>query len=218
MAILYTATRDLAECNSYENAVLAKVVDRSYRIMSDVWGTADFALVWDAATASPKQVLVNVYDMQGYGWVPTEIVVDATPEVRAAYEQWLVNVKFNSLVSHAEDAAREITKGAIAKVVKGRNAQGTQGKVVVKMNATYGMGWQSRVEPKLGIATSDVMIKKALSNGKVVDAHRDMVWVWARNCQRIDVAPIDKDAILEQAKAWAARELSARAPLAKAAA
>ena len=218
MAIMYTTDRDIAECNSYENAVLAKVVDQSYRIMSDVWGTADFALVWDEATASPKQILVNVYDMQGYNWVPTKIIVDATPEVRAAYEQWLVNVQFNHLVSRAEDAAREIEKGAIAKVVKGRNAQGTQGKVVVKMKATYGMGWQSRVLDKLGIATSDVMFKKALSNGKVVDAHRDMIWVWAHNCQRVDVAPVDKDALLEQAKAWAARELSARAPALQAAA
>lgn len=218
MAIMYTTERDIADYNSYENAVLAKVVDQSYRIMSDVWGTADFALVWDEATASPKQVLVNVYDMQGYNWVPTKIIVDATPEVRAAYEQWLVNVQFNHLVSRAEDAAREIEKGSIAKVVKGRNGKGTQGKVVVKMKATYGMGWQSRVLDKLGIATSDVMFKKALSNGKVVDAHRDMVWVWAHNCERVDVAPVDKDALLEQAKAWAAREVSARAPALKAAA
>lgn len=218
MAIMYTTARDLAECNRYENAVLAKVVDQSYRIMSDVWGTADFALVWDEATASPKQVLVNVYDMQGTGWVPVQIIVDATAEIREKYHQWLINCKFESLLGSAENASREILKGSIAKVVKGRNGQGVQGKVVVHMKASYGMGYRASIETKLGIATSDVTYKKALPNGKVVDAHRDMVWAWARNCQRVDVAPIDKDAILEQAKAWAARELSARAPLAKAAA
>lgn len=218
MAIMYTTDRDLAECNRYENAVLAKVVDQSYRIMSDVWGTADFALVWDEATASPKQVLVNVYDMQGTGWVPVQIIVDATAEIREKYHQWLINIQFQSLLNKAEIASREILKGSIAKVVKGRNGQGVQGKVVVYMQARYGMGWQSKIEPKLGIATSDVTYKKALSNGKIVDAHRDMVWVWARNCQRVDIPQIDKDALLEQAKAWAARELSTRAPAAKAAA
>lgn len=218
MAIMYTTERGLAECNRYENAVLAKVVDQSYRIMSDVWGTADFALVWDEATASPKQVLVNVYDMQGYGWVPVQIIVDATAEIREKYHQWLINCKFESLLGSAEIASREILKGSIAKVVKGRNGQGVQGKVVVHMKASYGMGYRASIEPKLGIATSDVTYKKALSNGKVVDAHRDMVWAWARNCQRVDVPQIDKDAILEQAKGWAARELSTRAPAAKAAA
>ena len=54
--------------------------------------------------------------------------------------------------------------------------------------------------------------KKALPNGKVVDAHRDMVWVWQRNCERVDVAQIDKDAILEQVKAEAARAVSAQRP------
>lgn len=217
MAILYTETCE-THYNRYEGFVLAKVVDQSYRIMSDVWGTADFALVWDEASASPKQVLVNVYDMQGAGYVPTKIEVDATPEAREKYTQWLINVRFNQLVNDAENEVRAIEKGSIAKVVKGRNAKGTQGKVVVKMQARYGMGWKSSIQNKLGIATSDVMIKKALSNGKVVDAHRDMVWVWAHNCERVDVAQIDKDKILEQAKAWAAREVSARLPALQAAA
>lgn len=199
MAILYTATRDSNE-NRYEGFVLAKSVDQSYRIMSDVWGTADFALVWDEATASPKQILVNVYDMQGADWIPTQIEVDATPEVKQAYQNWQINRKFNELVYNAENAAHEIDRGSIAKVVKGRNAKGTIGKVIVKMQARYGMGWQSSIEFKLGIATSDVTFKKALPNGKVVDAHRDMVWVWERNCQRVDVQTVDKDALLEQAK------------------
>jgi hypothetical protein len=211
MAILYTAARDSNE-NRYEGLVLAKVVDQSYRIMSDVWGTADFARVWDEATAGPKMILVNVYDMNPESWRPVQITVDATDEIREKYNQWQINLEFQRRVGIAESEVLRIEKGCIAKVVKGKNGKGTVGKVVVQMQARYGMGWRASVENKLGIATSDVTFKKALPNGKVVDAHRDMVWVWQRNCERVDVAKIDKDAILEQVKAEAARSVSAQRP------
>lgn len=211
MAILYTAARDSNE-NRYEGFVLARVVDQSYRIMSDVWGTADFARVWDEATAGPKMILVNVYDMNPESWRPVQITVDATDEIREKYNQWQINLEFQRRVGIAESEALQIQKGCIAKVVKGKNGKGTVGKVVVQMKASYGMGYRASVENKLGIATSDVTFKKALPNGKVVDAHRDMVWVWQRNCERVDVAKIDKDAILEQVKAEAARAVSAQRP------
>ncbi len=211
MAILYTAARDSNE-NRYEGFVLAKVVDQSYRIMSDVWGTADFALVWDEATASPKQVLVNVYDMNPESWHPVQITVDATDEIREKYNQWKINLEFQRRVRIAESEVLRIEKGCIVKVVSGKIGKGTIGKVVVQMQASYGMGYRASVENKLGVATSDVTFKKALPNGRVVDAHRDMVWVWQRNCERVDVAQIDKDAILEQVKAEAARAVSAQRP------
>ena len=53
MAILYTAARD-SDMNRYAGFVLAKVVDQSYRIMSDIWGTADFARVWDRLPRLPS--------------------------------------------------------------------------------------------------------------------------------------------------------------------
>ena len=197
---------------NWEGAVLKVEYDRSYRIMSDVWGSADWATVWDETTASPKKILVNVYDMQGPDWKPIQITVDATDEIREKYNLWQINLEFQRRVGIAESEALRIEKGCIAKVVKGKNGKGTVGKVVVQMQASYGMGWRASVENKLGIATSDVTFKKALPNGKVVDAHRDMVWVWQRNCERVDVAQIDKDAILEQVKAEAARSVSAQRP------
>lgn len=195
--------------SNWEGATLKVEHDRNYRIMSDVWGSADWATVWDEATASPKVILVNVYDMQGPDWKPIQITVDATDEIREKYKQWLINLEFQRLLNLEENRVREIEKGAIAKVVSGRNGKGTIGKVVVKMNATYGMGYRSSVEPKLGIATSDVTFKKALPNGKVVDAHRDMVWVWARNCERVDIAQIDKETLLREAQERAVWKLAA---------
>lgn len=199
MAILYTAARD-ADQNRYEGLVLAKVVDQSYRIMSDVWGTADFARVWDEATASPKMILVNVYDMNPESWRPVAIEVDASEEIKAKYLNWQINLEYQRLLAAEESYNNELQKGVIAKVVKGRNAKDTIGKVVVIMDASYGMGWRASIEKKLAIATSDVKVKKALRNGKVADVYRDVVWVWARNCQRVDVPQVDKDAVLQRAK------------------
>ena len=194
MAILWTSERD-ANNNRYENRVLSVELDKSYQVMSDIWATADWALVWDDASNSPKRVLVNVYDMNPSGWVPAKITVDATDEVKSKYRQWKINLEVSRRIEDAEYEAKQIQKGCIAKVVKGKTGKGTVGKVVVVMKANYGMGWRSSVETKLGIATSDVTFKKALPNGKVVDAHKDMVWVWARNAVRVDVGTVDRDAI-----------------------
>lgn len=196
MAINYTAERDANE-NRYEGCVLSKEVDHSYRIMSDIWGTADFALVWDVATASPKNILVNVYDMNPESWRPVQIEVDATEEVKQAYLDWQINQKYQELEHEAISASHQIEKGAIAKVVRGRTGKGTVGKVVVQMLANYGMGYRANREYKLAIATSDVMIKKPLASGKIIDVHQDVVWVWQRNCQRVDVKPVDKVALRE---------------------
>lgn len=191
--------------HNWEGAVLKVEHDHSYRIMSDVWGSADFALVWDAQEKRAKQVLVNVYDMNGPDWKPVQITVDATDEVKKAYHDWKVENAFQTLVGNAESEARAIQKGCIAKVVKGKNGKGTIGPVVVQMLATYGMGYRSSQEYKLAIATSDVKVKKPLRSGKVVEVYQDVVWVWQRNCQRVDIAPVNKDALLEQAREVVAR-------------
>ena len=195
--------------SNWEGAVLKVVHDQSYRIMSDVWGSADWATVWDEATASPKQILVNVYDMNGPGWKPTQITVDATDEIREKYKHWLINVQYERLLEMEQARVHQIEKGAIAKVVKGKNGKGTVGPVVVVMDATYGMGYRSSVEKKLAIATSDVKVKKALRNGKVAEVYRDVVWVWARNVERVDVPQINKDALLQTAQERVVRSITA---------
>jgi hypothetical protein len=189
--------------------VLEKKHDTNYRIMSDVWGSADWAIVWDEATASPKHILVNVYDMNPAGWCPVQITVDATPEIREKHTQWLINREYERLLGIATSESLYIEKGTIAKVVRGKTGKGTIGKVVVKMTATYGMGWRASTEPKLAIATSDVKVKKALRSGKVVEVYQDVVWVWARNCQRVDVPQIDGEALLQTARERVVRSIAA---------
>lgn len=180
--------------------VLEKIHDNNYRIMSDVWGSADHAIVWDEKSNSPKHITVNVYDMQPDGWHPAKIEVDATEEVKEKYLNWKVQREYESLLQNAEIAAREIQKECIAKVVKGKNGKGTVGKVVVIMDGSYGMGWRSRPMKKYAIATSDIQVDKPLRSGKVMKVYRDVVWAWACNVERVDVPAIDKEALLQTAQ------------------
>ena len=194
MAIAWTQMHNgFADAQTdWSGYVLEKRHDTNYRIMSDVWGSADWAIVWDEATASPKHIVVNVYDMCPEGWCPVQITVDATPEIREKHTQWLINREYERLLDNATVESKYIEKGTIAKVVRGKTGKGTIGKVVVKMSATYGMGWRASTEPKLAIATSDVKVKKALRNGKVSEVYQDVVWVWARNCERVDTPEINQ--------------------------
>jgi hypothetical protein len=194
---------------NWEGAVLKVVHDQNYRIMSDVWGSADWATVWDEATASPKQILVNVYDMNGPDWKPIQITVDATDEIREKYKHWMINLQYERLLEMEEARVHQIEKGAIAKVVKGKNGKGTIGKVVVAMTATYGMGWRSTQELKVAIATSDVKVKKALRSGKVAEVYRDVVWAWARNVVREDIAEINQHMLWLEAEKRVLRSIAA---------
>lgn len=195
--------------SNWEGAVLKVVHDQNYRIMSDVWGSADWATVWDEATAAPKTILVNVYDMNGPDWKPVAIDVDATPEVKAKYLNWLTKNRYERMLEDEEMRVRQIEKGAIVKVVKGKNGKGTIGPVVVAMNATYGMGWRSSQELKVAIATSDVKVKKALRNGKVAEVYRDVVWAWARNVVREDIAEINQHMLWLEAEKSVLRSIAA---------
>lgn len=204
MPILYTSERD-ASNNRYEHRVLSKEVNHSYQIMSDIWGTADYALVWDDATASPKKFVVNIYDMNPSDWRPAEIVVDATPEILEKYRAWRVQLAFERLVDSAKDESMRIVKGSVAEVVRGRNGKGTIGKVVVVMSALYGMGYRAYRMEKYAIATSDVQIDKPLANGRTMRVYRDVVWAWSKNVRRVDIAKIDLDALRKQAEEQVAR-------------
>lgn len=180
--------------------VLEKTHDNNYRIMSDVWGSADHALVWDEKANEPKHITVNVYDMQPEGWHPAKIEVDATEEVKEKYLNWKVQREYEGMLYREEARVREIEKGCIAKVVSGRNGKGTVGKVVVAMDGSYGMGYRAKPMKKYAIATSDIQIDKPLRNGKIMKVFRDVVWVWACNVERVDVEEINQHMLWLEAK------------------
>lgn len=170
--------------------------DTSYRIMSDVWGSADMATYWDAEEKRPKTVVFNVYDYGAtYNTELATAEVDATSEVKEAYRKYLIDNAFSKLIEDTKLANAKPVKGCKVKVISGRTAKGTEGIVAVSIDRPYGMGYRAALEKKLGIATSDVKIKVAAANGKVYENYRDMVWVWARNVERTDAPLIDEEAV-----------------------
>ncbi len=201
----YTKIADAYPETIAHGAVL-KTGTRSVQIMSDIWGSEKYAVYWDAEKGKPVDVWLDTCD---YGWLHGDKVhaeVDATDQVRGAYVTYLMERELERLVGSAKNEAQRVVKGCTAKVTRGKTAKGTEGKVIAVIKARYGIGYYSSVEDKLGIATSDVTYKKALPNGKVVDAHQDVVWVWARNCVRTDVPEIDIEPLRQSAAQRALRD------------
>jgi hypothetical protein len=181
-----------------------KVDYKTYQVMSDIWEQGLYAEYWDEASQSVKTA----------DWINSGSIVDATPDVVAKAEAWVYSKAYDRsleklIMSEAKEAQR-IVKECRVKVVAGRTSKGVEGKVAVVLQRAYGMGYRSTVEDKLAIATSDVKVKVAAANGKVYDNYRDVVWVWARNCERLDVPAIDLESIKEAAKNEAQYEVSGR--------
>lgn len=104
------------------------------RIMSDVWATGFYAIVWDPTTGSPQTITLGNDE---FG-CDMEAEVDATPEVRHAHNAW-VQQKEEAAHRREEAAAeaaaekrllKDISKGVRVMVVNGRKVKkGTEGKV-----------------------------------------------------------------------------------------
>lgn len=198
MAIHFLNTDGSFKSIEHRGAVLEVRKGVSVRIMSDVWGGADEALVWDKATKSPKLVTIRTCD---YEWdTKSHAEVDATKAVKAAYRKYLIKQEYNDILGAEQARVNRIEKGCMVKVTRGRKVpKGTVGKVIVMLERMYGFGYMARPATKLGIATSDVMVDQIGKNGKVYKGHKDMVWVWAFNCDRTDVADIDEDEVMQMA-------------------
>lgn len=203
-------TRTYSMETKYIGRVLKTWTNNNYQIMSDIWGSADMALVLDE-NDRPITITVQVYDGPCDPNCPRSTAeVDATEEIRQKYYDYTVELEYSRLFNQQMRDNAEIVKECRAKIVKGRNGQGTIGKVVVMMDAPYRMGYRSTIRRKVAIATSDVKVRKALTSGRTMEVYRDVVWAWALNCERIDVPEIDKNALRKQAEERAARVVSGR--------
>ena len=188
---------------TFAEGMTLRVWQGSVQVMSDVWEMSMFAEYWDDATQS----------VQTESWLE-RATVDAPPDVVAKAEAWLYarlyDAAFQKNKALEEQEARRIVKEAQVRVVAGRTSKGTEGKVVVVLQRSYGMGYRSTVEDKLAIATSEVKVKVAAANGRVYDNYRDVVWVWARNCELVEVPGIDLESVKERARNAAQYEVEGR--------
>lgn len=166
------------------------------QVMSDIWEDTTFVTYWDEETMA----------LRTESWAKS-VTVDATDEIlQKAYEF----IYKNQLARAKADAENEVAKvrlGSTVEITSGRNGKGTRGKVVVEIMRPYGMGWRSVMARKLAVATSDVKVKVAASNGKVYENYRDVVWAWARNVTLAETPEIDMESVKETARATTDREI-----------
>ena len=165
----------------------------SERVMSDIWEWITSVYYWDPATGSVKSMWLGE---------ETKYTIDCdfatiADEVRRAF--YLRHLKYYT--EKAERAAEIPDKGRTVKVVRGKTANGVEGKVVVAIERPYQMGYRTNLEMKLGVALDDEMTTYVAKNGKTYPTHKNMVWVWARNCEvvnpEIDVTKVERRAMCD---------------------
>jgi hypothetical protein len=173
------------------------------QVMSDIWEQALCATYWNEEKQCVERAI----------WIHNG-EVDATPEVIAKAKAYIYTKTydraFRNAKAEAEMEARYIVKGSKVKVVSGRTAKGLEGPVVVVIQRAYGMGYRASMENKVAIAKSEVKVKVPASNGKVYENYRDLEWVWARNCELVEVPAIDLESVKERAENEAAYEVRCR--------
>jgi len=203
MAITYTENEQTEV--KYAGVVLHKY-SGSYQIMSDVWGSAVYAVVWDVEHNRPKTVMTSINDM-GTVYDRAEVVVDATAEVIAKARAYYYQMYLQEAIGQLAQEAKQIRKGDTVKVTSGRTAKGVTGKVVAVIQRPYGMGYRASMENKLAVATSDVMVPVVAKNGKTYMNNADVEWVWSRNCQKQNIAVVDMVEAEAQAEAKTLRKM-----------
>lgn len=208
MAIVKTVSNPYPQTGTttttFAEGCVLRVWTGTVQVMSDIWESAIHAEYWDEASQSVKTDC----------WLNNDTKVDATAEVKAKAEAWLYNRSYGFALAkrtaEAQNEAARIIKGARVKVVSGRSAKGLEGLVAVIIQRHYGMGYRASLENKLAIAKSDVKVKVAAANGRVYENYRDIEWVWARNCERVDTPAIDVKEIEERARNEATYEVKSR--------
>lgn len=95
-----------------------------------------YALVWDDEKAAPREVTYA----STRGWTYNNSAsVDATPEVRAAYDAWCEALRAEADARIAAERAAEPSKGKAVRVVRGRKVPvGTEGDVIWYGDGRYG--------------------------------------------------------------------------------
>ena len=155
----------------------------SEQVMSDIWEMITKAFYWDPTQNAIREQWLNDTDV---------VKVDADYDKilplieKAEYGKFLAR----ELESAKDEAENPAVRGREVRVVKGRDksVKGSVGKVVVVKEMQYSMGYRSSVAPKLGIALNDVMVE-VVRNGKTYTNYKNMIWVWAHNCEVVNPTP-----------------------------
>lgn len=173
------------------------VTMRPVRVMSDDW---EMLPVADYITDEGGINSWTITDL-------SDATLDADDAAFERYRTRQYQYHCKKLESDAIYRTSQPAKGKTVKVVRGKSGKGLVGKVFAAFESSYGMGYRSSQELKLGIALDDTkhMIER---NGRMVEAYANIVWVWARNVEVVDRAPIDRADIERRARELADHETS----------
>ena len=160
------------------------------RIMSDEWGLFPFVhFITSEGTLSLQEIEKS-----------DTITVDVNQDAYTRYYNAQYKYALDKITEDTERDSKVIRKGDTAHVYKGRSGTGTIGKVVVVIDANYPISpWKSIPCHKLAIATSDRMGPVVAKNGKTYNNYLDIVWVYDRNCEKINIPAIDMDLVCTEA-------------------
>lgn len=131
---------------TYDGAVLGTEWDHSVRIMSDVWASVRYAVVWTGTAV--EHVAVSNSEFGAYA---DAVEVDATPEVRAAAIAWYAARERERLARANEAAVDRVVLAAFAKV-PGREVEVVAGRKIPR-GTTGRLFWagETRFGRRLGV-------------------------------------------------------------------
>jgi hypothetical protein len=157
------------------------IASESEQIMSDIWEYVTKAFYWDGKVIREQ-------------WLDNDAVV----EIDADFESLLPAIEaaeyakfLKAELGNAEDEALNPAKrGRLVRVTGGRDKalKGKEGRVVVVKEMQYGMGYRAVMRDKLGIALDDEKVTVE-RNGRVYENYKNMIWVWAHNCEVVTPEP-----------------------------
>jgi hypothetical protein len=183
----------------YKGAVMKVFNGASYQIMSDIWGSCTEVEVFDVAENKPKKLSYNFCD-NGNVWDKAKCEVDITDDVWEKYRAWQLQKTIGELVSGFRKDDAIVRNGDTVSIYKGKTAKGLEGKVVfIKQGGEVRYGWREVDTSSYCVALSDATVKATNRAGKEYDKHVDVVWVYARNCKKLNFTEPNMEAITQQA-------------------
>ena len=161
------------------------------QIMSDVWETQKFALVWDAVAQKPTKI----------GWI-TDGTIDATPEVKAAFRAYHVDREFQKRVAKYEADALVPVRGDQVKIIRGRKNPGLVGEVTAITTFPDRYSYGRRDITKVAVPIDETHEEIALRNGGTWKKYTNVVWVNLEYVERTTPRAIDYVGIAADVDSW----------------
>lgn len=190
----YTTTPWTREVRADITEYVGVTLDVSFetvQVMSDIWETQKFALVWDAVAQKPTKI----------GWI-TDGTIDATDEVKAAFRAYHVDREFQKRVAKYEADALVPVRGDHVKIIRGRKNPGLEGEVTAITTFPDRYSYGRTDITKVAVPIDDTHEEIALRNGGTWKKYTNVVWVNLDYVVRTTPRTIDYVGIAADVDSW----------------